>query len=136
MISHRDTESTEVELERINALTEQIIGCAIEGHRQLGPGLLESIYESALCVELDLAGLHYERQVPVSVSYKTRIVGDLRLDLVVENLVVAEIKSVERIEPVFEAQALTYLKVSGKRVGLLINFNSRLLKTGIQRFIL
>jgi GxxExxY protein len=105
-------------------------------HRQLGPGLLESIYESALCVELELAGLPFQRQVPVSVPYKTHIIGDLRLDLLVENLVVVEIKSVERIESVFEAQVLTYLKVSGKKVGLLINFNSRLLKTGIQRFIL
>jgi GxxExxY protein len=136
MLSHRATESTEVKLETINAMTERIIGCGIEVHRQLGPGLLESIYESALCVELDLAGLRYERQVPVSVSYKSRNIGDLRLDLVVENLVLVEIKSVERIEPVFEAQVLTYLKVSGKKVGLLINFNSRLLKTGIQRFIL
>ncbi len=136
MISHRATESTEVELERINALTKRIIGCAIEVHRQLGPGLLESIYESALCVELELAGLQFQRQVPVSVPYKTQIIGDLRLDLLVENLVVVEIKSVERIESVFEAQVLTYLKVSGKKVGLLINFNSRLLKTGIQRFIL
>ncbi len=136
MLSHRATESTEVKLETINAMTERIIGYGIEVHKQLGPGLLESIYESALCVELELAGLRYERQVPVSVSYKTRTIGDLRLDLVVENLVLVEIKSVERIEPVFEAQVLTYLKVSGKKVGLLINFNSRLLKTGIQRFIL
>jgi GxxExxY protein len=136
MISHRGTESTEVQLERINAITERVIGCSIEVHKQLGPGLLESIYESALCVELELAGLHYQQQVPVSVSYETRVIGDLRLDLLVENLVVVEIKSVERIEPVFEAQVLTYLKLSGKRVGLLINFNSRLLKTGIQRFIL
>ena len=117
-------------------MTERIIGCGIEVHKQLGPGLLESIYESALCVELELAGLRYERQVPVSVSYKARNIGDLRLDLVVENLVLVEIKSVERIEPVFEAQVLTYLKISGKKVGLLINFNSRLLKTGIQRFVL
>jgi len=136
MLSHRATESTKVKLETINAMTERIIGCGIEVHRQLGPELLESIYESALCVELELAGLRYERQVPVSVSYKARTIGDLRLDLVVENLVLVEIKSVERIEPVFEAQVLTYLKVSGKKVGLLINFNSRLLKTGIQRFIL
>jgi GxxExxY protein len=136
MISHRDTEGTEAELERINSLTERIIGCGIEVHRQLGPGLLESIYESALCVELEIAGLQYQRQVPVSVSYKNQIIGDLRLDLVVENSVVVEIKSVDRIEPLFEAQVLTYLRVSGKRVGLLINFNSRLLKTGIQRFIL
>jgi GxxExxY protein len=136
MISHRATESTEADLDRINALTERIIGCAIEVHRQLGPGLLESIYESALCVELGLAGLQFQRQVPVSISYKSQVIGDLRLDLVIENLVVAEIKSVERMEPLFEAQVLTYLKVSGKKVGLLINFNSRLLKTGIQRFIL
>jgi GxxExxY protein len=136
MISHRATESTEADLDRINALTERIIGCAIEVHRQLGPGLLESIYESALCVELGLAGLQFQRQVPVSISYKSQVIGDLRLDLVIENLVVAEIKSVERMEPLFEAQVLTYLKVSGKKVGLLINFNSRLLKTGIQRHIL
>jgi GxxExxY protein len=136
MLSHRATETTEVKLETINAMTERIIGCGSEVHRHLGPGLLEAIYESALCVELELAGLRYERQVPVSVSYKSRTIGDLRLDLVVENLVVVEIKSVERIEPVFEAQVLTYLKVSGKKVGLLINFNSRLLKTGIQRFSL
>jgi GxxExxY protein len=135
MISHRATESTEADLDRINALTERIIGCAIEAHRQLGPGLLESIYESALCVELGLAGLQFQRQVPVSISYKSQVIGDLRLDLVIENLVVAEIKSVERMEPLFEAQVLTYLKVSGKKVGLLINFNSRLLKTGIQRHI-
>jgi GxxExxY protein len=136
MISHRATESTEADLDRINTLTERIIGCAIEVHRQLGPGLLESIYESALCVELGLAGLQFQRQVPVSISYKSQVIGDLRLDLVIENLVVAEIKSVERMEPLFEAQVLTYLKVSGKKVGLLINFNSRLLKTGIQRLIL
>jgi GxxExxY protein len=136
MMSHRATEGTEEELKKINLSTERIIGCAIEVHRHLGPGLLESIYESALCIELSLAGLRFERQVPVSVSYKSQIIGDLRLDLVIENLVVVEIKSVERIEPIFEAQVLTYLKVSGKKVGLLINFNSRLLKTGIQRFIL
>jgi len=136
MISHGATESTETELERINSISERVIGCAIEVHKQLGPGLLESVYESALCVELELAGLRYQQQVPVSVSYKGRVVGDLRLDLLVENLVVVEIKSVERSEPVFEAQVLSYLKLSGKRLGLLINFNNRLVKTGIQRFIL
>jgi GxxExxY protein len=136
MISHRATESTETELERINSISERVIGCAIEVHKQLGPGLLESVYESALCVELQLAGLQYQQQVPVSVSYKGHLIGDLRLDLLAENLVVVEIKSVERTEPVFEAQVLSYLKLSGKRLGLLINFNNRLVKTGIQRFIL
>jgi GxxExxY protein len=136
MLSHSATENTETELERINFISERVIGCAIEVHKQLGPGLLESVYESALCVELGLAGLQFQQQVPVSVSYKGRVIGDLRLDLLVENLVVIEIKSVDRIEPVFEAQILSYLKLSGKRLGLLINFNNRLVKTGIQRFIL
>jgi len=136
MLSHKATENTETELKRINSISERVIGCAIEVHKQLGPGLLESVYESALCVELELAGLQFQQQVPLSVSYKGRVIGDLRLDLLVENLVVIEIKSVDRIEPVFEAQILSYLKLSGKRLGLLINFNNRLVKTGIQRFIL
>jgi GxxExxY protein len=121
--------------DEINSITERIIGCAIQVHKQLGPGLLEGIYESALCVDFELAGLRYERQVTIPVAYKGRVIGDHRLDFVVEGLVVLEIKSVERIEPVFEAQVLTYLKISGKRIGLLINFNSRLLKTGVQRFV-
>lgn len=126
----------ETDLQRINALTDKIIGCAIQVHKHLGPGLLESIYESALCVELELAGLDCKRQVAVHISYRGRLIGEHRLDLVVEDLVVIELKSVERLEPIFEAQVLTYSKISGKRVGLLINFNSRLLKHGIQRFIL
>src|SRR5579859_4840233 len=104
MLSHRVTEGTEQQEKQINAITERIIGCAIEVHRHLGPGLLESVYESALCVELELSGLQYQRQVPVCVTYKGHVVGELRLDLLVENCVVVEMKSVERIEPVFEAQ--------------------------------
>ena len=136
MISHGATECTEPSLEKVNAITERVIGCAIEVHRQLELGLLESIYEAALCIELERTGIGFERQLPFSVSYKGCVIGDLRLDLLVEQLVVVEIKSVERIEPLFGAQILRYLKISGKRVGLLINFNSRLLRTGIQRFIL
>jgi len=123
-------------MKEINELTEAIIGCAIAVHRELGPGLLENTYESALCVELDDSGLTYQRQVPFPVIYKGRTVGEYRLDLIVEDSVVAEIKSVERFDPVFEAQVLTYLRVSGKKVGQLINFNRRLLKEGIKRFIL
>ena len=123
-------------MKEINELTEAIIGCAVAVHRELGPGLLENTYESALCVELDDSGLTYQRQVPFPVIYKGRTVGEYRLDLIVEDSVVAEIKSVERFDPVFEAQVLTYLRVSGKKVGLLINFNRRLLKEGIKRFIL
>jgi GxxExxY protein len=117
-------------------LTERILGCAIEVHRVLGPGLLESTYEEAFCIELEEAGLRFARQVSVPVVYKTRPIGDHRLDLVVEDKVVVEIKAVTKIEPVFEAQLLTYLKVTGKQVGLLINFHSRLLMDGVKRFVL
>jgi len=117
-----------------NQLTEKIIGAAIEVHRQLGPGLLESTYESALCIELELIELKYQRQVAVPV-YKGRPIGDYRIDLIVNDSVILEIKSVERFDPIFEAQLLTYLKVTGKSVGLLINFNSQLLKDGIKRYV-
>ncbi len=135
-MSHRGTENAEKGLDEVNSLTERIIGCAIRVHKQLGAGLLESIYESALCVELELAGLRFQRQVPIPVTYRGHAIGEHRLDLVVEDLVVVELKSVERIEPLFEAQVLTYLKISGKKIGLLVNFNSRVLTSGIQRFIL
>ncbi len=120
----------------IDKLTESIIGCAIEVHRHLGPGLLESAYEAALCIELELAGLKYQRQVSIPALYKERTIGEYRIDLVVEDAVIVEIKSVDRFDPVFDAQVLTYLKVTGKKIGLLINFNSRFLKDGIKRFIL
>ena len=120
----------------INDLTESIIGCAIEVHRYLGPGLLEGTYEEAQSIELADAGWKFQRQLMVPVLYKGRKIGEYRLDLLVEDLVVVEIKSVERFDPIFEAQVLTYLRVTGKKVGLLINFNSRLLKDGLKRFVL
>lgn len=130
---HGDTETNELEL---NEITEKIIGCAIEMHRHLGPGLLEHAYEEALCTEFQLQGLDYQRQVAALLTYKGRAIGEYRIDLLVEDAVVVEIKSVERYDPVFEAQVLTYLRMTGKRIGLLMNFNSRLLKNGIKRFIL
>ena len=102
----------------------------------MGPGLLESAYEAALCVELGLQGIKYERQVPIPLTYKGEQIGDYRIDLVVEDAVVVEIKSVERHDPLFEAQVLTYLRITGNKVGLLMNFNSRLLTNGIKRLIL
>ena len=117
-------------------LTEKIIGCAIEVHRELGPGLLESLYEAALAIELEDAGVKFARQVAVAVRYKGRPIGEHRLDLLVADSVVVEIKSVERHDPVFEAQVLTYLKITGRHVGLLINFNSKLLEDGVRRFVL
>ena len=119
-----------------NALAEKILGAAIEVHRELGPGLLESIYESALIHELQARGLRVGRQVDVDVNYKGFIVGHLRLDLLVEGTVIVEVKAVDRHEPVFEAQVLSYLKLTKCRLGLLLNFNTRLLKDGIKRLAL
>lgn len=120
----------------VNHLTQAIIGCAIEVHRHLGPGLLEAAYENALCIELDAAGMHYQRQLVIPAAYKGHPIGEYRIDLLVADQVVVEIKSVERVDPVFEAQLLTYLRITGKKIGLLINFNSKLLKDGIKRIIL
>jgi|SRR5262245_42546298 len=120
----------------LKQLTERIIGCAIEVHRQLGPGLLEGTYEAALCIELQTAGLNFVRQPVFPVVYKGQVIGEYRLDLIVEDSVIVEIKSVERFDPIFEAQVLTYLRVTGKKLGLLMNFNSRLLRDGIKRYVL
>jgi GxxExxY protein len=126
--SHRDTE--------LNDLTSHIIHCAIDVHRALGPGLLEDIYEAAMGIEFDDNGLRYERQKSVHAYYKGRLLGEYRIDFIVEDLVIVEIKSVERMNPLFEAQLLNYLRVTQKRVGLLLNFNSRLLKDGVIRRVL
>jgi GxxExxY protein len=124
------------ESEALKGLTERIIGCAIEVHRQLGPGLLEGTYEAALCIELQIAGLNFVKQPVFPVIYKGQVIGEYRLDLIVEDTVIIEIKSVERFDPIFEAQVLTYLRVTGRGVGLLMNFNSRLLRDGIKRYVL
>jgi GxxExxY protein len=118
-------------------LTERVIGFAIEVHRQLGPGLFESAYEECLCYELRQSGLHFRRQVPLPVVYKDiRLDCGYRIDVVVEELVILELKAVERLIPVHEAQLLTYLKLSSMRIGLLLNFNSAVLKNGIRRLVL
>ena len=123
-------------VEERDPITEKIIGCAIEVHRQLGPGLMEGTYEPALAIELEEAGMRFQRQATFPVLYKGKTIGECRVDLIVEDVVVVELKSVERFDAVFEAEVLTYLKITGKRVGLLINFNSRLLRDGVKRFIL
>lgn len=117
--------------------TASIIGAAIEVHRQLGPGLLESAYGQCLCHELHLRGLLFQCQVDLPVSYKgLQLDCGYKIDLIVADEVIVELKSVERILPVHEAQLLTYLKLSGKTVGLLINFNTSLLTQGIIRRVL
>ncbi len=121
----------------LNTLTGQIIGAAIEVHKNLGPGLLESAYEECLCHELTLRKLAYKRQLPLPVKYKgLRLDCGYRIDMLVENLVILELKSVEKLEPIHEAQLLTYLKLAGIKVGLLINFNVSVLKNGIKRLII
>jgi len=124
------------ELERFNVLTEKIIGCAIEVHRSLGPGLLEHTYETAMCVEMNQRRLAFERQSSFPINYKGVKISEHRVDLIVENTVVVELKSVDRYDPVFMAQILTYLRCSGMSVGLLINFNGRVLRSGVRRFLL
>lgn len=120
-----------------NKLTQEIIGAAIEVHRTLGPGLLESAYELALCHEFRLRSIPFRRQVELPVSYKGVSLGpSLRMDLVVRDAVVVEVKAVEERSPVHASQLLTYLRLSGYRVGLLINFNVPVLKTGILRRVL
>lgn len=119
-----------------NAVTERIIKCAIAVHRELGPGLLESVYEEAMEIECSTDRLDVQRQLKIPVLYRGKTIGEYRPDMVINDLVVVEIKSVERFDPVFEAQVLTYLRITGKHVGLLLNFNSRLVKDGIKRFVL
>ena len=115
-------------------LTYKIIGCAIEVHRHLGPGLFEATYEEALCLELTDAKLSYRRQVRVPVMYKGHIIGEHRPDLVVSDRVLVEIKSVERLHDVHRAQTLAYMRILRLPVGLLLNFNSAVLRTNVQRF--
>ena len=121
----------------LNQITREVIGAAIEVHRHLGPGLLESSYRECLCRELVLRGIPFEREKPLPLEYKGIHLGcGYRLDLLVAGGVVVEIKSVEALAPIHDAQLLTYLRVGGWRLGLLINFNVAVLKSGIHRRIL
>jgi GxxExxY protein len=120
-----------------NQLTHEIIGAAIEVHRKLGPGLLESAYRKCLCRELFLKGIGFEYEYPLPLEYKgIRLECGYRIDILVGGLVVVEVKSVEALAPIHDAQLLTYLRIGGWRLGLLINFNVDVLKNGIHRKIL
>ena len=125
------------EMMDLNQLTDAVIGSAIEVHRTLGPGLLESTYEMCICRELSLRQVPFERQKPISVVYKGIALDcGYRADLVVDGRLIVEIKSVEAIAAIHDAQLLSYLKLGGWQVGLLINFNVQLLKSGIRRRVL
>ncbi len=122
--------------ERINFLTEKIIGCAIEVHKAIGPGLLESAYEECLCYELAQNGLKFERQIPLPVVYKgVRLDCGYKLDVIVEDTIIIELKAVDRIIAIHEAQLLSYLRMLDLRVGLILNFHSSVLKEGIKRIV-
>lgn len=128
-MNHRDTEAQR------DPLTEKVIGAAIEVHRALGAGLLESVYEECLCRELSLIELRFQRQVELPVVYKgLRLDAGFRIDLVITGGVIVELKAVDHLLPIHDAQILTYLKLSGHHTGLLINFNVPVLKDGLRRF--
>ena len=120
-----------------SALTERVIGLAIDVHRQLVPGLLESVYEECLCFELRQGGIQHERQVPLPILYKdVRLDCGYRMDIVAERELIIEVKSVERLLPIHDAQVLTYLRLSGQKIGLLMNFNTIMLRDGIRRLVM
>lgn len=124
------------ETQRENEITEIVIGCAIEIHRALGPGLLESAYEACLCYELSQKGVPFKRQVSLPLSYKgVRLDCGYVIDLIVDDLVIVELKTVEKLLQIHEAQLITYLKLYGRSVGLLMNFNVALMKSGIKRLV-
>jgi len=117
----------------LNQITSAVIGCAIEVHRWLGPRYLEAYYEEAMAIEMTLRGIRFERQKPFEVPYKGHIIVTGRLDLLVEDKVIVELKAVENLNPVFTAQVISYLKANNKRLAIIINFNVKLLKEGIKR---
>ena len=116
-------------------LASKIIGAGIEVHRALGPGFLETIYQHALCLEMDIRGIRFERERAISVHYRGHAIPGQRIDLIVENAVLVELKAVTRIDPVLEAKVISYLRTTGLRLGLVLNFNCRTLKEGIKRIV-
>jgi len=124
-------------IQSVNQTTEAIIGAAIEVHKHLGPGLLESAYEECLCHELNLRNIPFQRQVPLPVVYKgVKLDCGYRIDLLVKDEVVVELKAMESIQPIHEAQTLTYMRLGGWKVGLIINFNVPIVVKGVKRLVL
>jgi GxxExxY protein len=130
---NRNSEKIDEDLDRI---AYAVIGAAIEVHRRLGPGLPEAMYEAALCIEMESRGIPFERQVIVAATYRSKSIGDLRLDILVQDRLIVELKAADAIAPVHIAQVLTYLRIARKRLALLINFNVYALRDGIERIAL
>ena len=125
-----------MKLEELDIISGKVLDCSIEVHRQLGPGLLESVYEACLCKEFDIRSVKYKRQVQVPIYYKgEKVKSDLIIDILVEDEIIIELKSVETVIPVYKSQLLSYLRLAGKRLGLLINFNVPKLINGYSRII-
>jgi GxxExxY protein len=136
-MNHGDTENTEKGIPtELNELATRVIGAALEVHRELGPGYLESVYDAALEIQFRQNGIGYERQRPIAVFYKGHPVGQARLDFYVESAIVLEVKAVEGLAAIHRAQLISYLKITRCRIGLMINFNERLLRDGIMRVAL
>lgn len=136
-MNHQDTKITRNGPgEEVDRRARQVIGAAIEVHQVLGPGFLEKIYEEALCEEFRVRGIPFQRQVSFSVNYKGKNIGEGRVDVLVGGCLIVEIKAVEALTSVHLAQALSYLKTTGHRLALLINFNAQVLKDGIRRVVL
>jgi GxxExxY protein len=139
-MEHRGSETQRIikgdEYNRLNQLSRDFISAAIEVHRELGPGLLESVYEDCLCEELTVRGIRFQSQVDIPLVYKGRNTGKtFRMDLLIEDMLVVELKAIDELKPVHEVQLLTYMKLSNKPIGLLVNFNVPILKDGIKRKI-
>lgn len=122
--------------DELESLAHRVIGCCVRVHRELGPGLLESIYSQAVVIELEASHIQFELEKAIPVRYRDKLLCHQRLDLLVENQIVLELKSVERLDSIHLAQVLSYLRVAGVRLGLLVNFNVSILKNGIRRVIL
>ncbi len=122
--------------QEVDAVAARVIGAALEVHKALGPGFLETVYEHALAVELELRGISFERQKSVAVTYKSRPIGEHRLDFLVDGRLVVELKAVETFLPIHKAQLISYLKAANLPLGLLINFNEKWLRNGIERVVL
>jgi GxxExxY protein len=136
-LNRQDAKTAKKEPEReLDQLAHAVIGAGIEVHRTLGPGFLESTYEAALAVEMGLRGIAFERQKPIPLQYKGRNIGEGRLDLLVAECLVVELKAVEALLPIHKAQVISYLKATRLQLGLLINFNVPVLRDGVQRVIL
>ena len=135
-MNRQDAKTAKIEPDKnLDDLVHQVIGAAIEVHRGLGPGYLESVYEEALVIEFGLIGTVFERQKSFALSYKQKRVGEGRVDFLIDSRLILEIKAVESVLPIHKAQVMSYLKATKCRLGLLINFNEKILKNGIQRII-